>query len=153
MKKNVAVLVAIISVLVFAFSTESFAQRGMKWKGSGGWGMETSYGRMYDPKTTETIVGEVVGVEKITPTKGMSYGVHLIVKTDKETLSVHLGPGWYIENQDIKIEPKDKIEVKGSRITFEGKPAIIAAEVKKGNEALALRNESGVPVWSGWRQR
>ena len=45
-----------------------------------------------------------------------------------------MGPGWFIENQDIKIEPKDKVEVKGSRITFEGKPAIIAAEVKKGDE-------------------
>jgi len=153
MKKNVAVMVAIISVLALAFSTESFAQRGMKWNGSGGWGMGTQYGKVYDPKTAETIAGEVISVGRITPTKGMSYGVHLIVKTDKETVSVHLGPGWYIENQDIKIEAKDKIEVKGSRITFQGKPAIIAAEVKKGDEVLALRNESGVPVWNGWRRR
>jgi hypothetical protein len=153
MKKNVAVLVAIFCVLVLVFATDSFAQRGMKWKGGGGWGMGTQYGRMYDPKTVETIIGEVVGVEKITPAKGMSYGVHLIVKIDKETVSVHLGPGWYIENQDMKIEAKDKIEVKGSRITFQGKPAIIAAEVKKGDEVLTLRNESGFPVWSGWRRR
>jgi len=45
--------------------------------------------------------------------------LQFIVKTEKEEISVHLGPGWFIENQDIKIEPKDKIEVKGSRITFE----------------------------------
>jgi len=55
--------------------------------------------------------------------------------------------------QDIKIETKDKIEVKGSRITFEGKQAIIAAKVKKGKEMLELRNEDGFPVWSGWRRR
>jgi len=97
MKKNVAVLVSIISILVLIFATESFAQRGMNWKGSGGWGMGTQYGRMYNPKTVETIVGEVTNVEKITPAKGMSYGVHLILKTDKETISVHLGPRWYIE--------------------------------------------------------
>ncbi|HEV8725573.1 MAG TPA: hypothetical protein VGW77_33555 [Candidatus Binatia bacterium] len=60
------------------------------------------------------------------------------VKTDKETVSVHLGPSWYLENQDVKIDPKDKVEVKGSRITFGGKPAIIAAEVKKGDEVLKL---------------
>ena len=77
----------------------------------------------------------------------------MILKTDKETISVHLGSSWYIENQDIKIELKDKVEVKGSRITFEGKPAIIAAEVKKGNEILKLRDEKGFPVWSGWRRR
>jgi hypothetical protein len=75
------------------------------------------------------------------------------VKTEKETISVHMGPAWFIENQDIKIAPKDKIEVTGSRVTFSGKPTIIAAEVKKGGEALKLRDESGFPVWSGWRKR
>lgn len=104
-------------------------------------------------KTVETIVGEVVKVEKITPAKGLSTGVHLIVKTPKETISVHLGPSWFIDNQDINIKSNDKIEVKGSRINFEGKPAIIAAQVKKGNDSLELRNENGIPMWSGWRQR
>ncbi|OPY75841.1 MAG: hypothetical protein A4E63_00230 [Syntrophorhabdus sp. PtaU1.Bin050] len=153
MRKHVGILVVMISVFVFIFASESFAQRGMRWKGSGGWGMESQYGRMYDPETVETIAGEVTDVQRIAPIKGMSYGVHVIVKTDKETLPVHLGPAWYIENQDIKIQPKDKIEVKGSRIAFQGKPAIIAAEVKKGDETLQLRNENGFPAWSGWRRR
>lgn len=74
------------------------------------------------------------------------------MKTDAETISVHLGPVWYIENQDVKIEIKDKVEIKGSRITFEGKPAIIGKEVVKGDEVLMLRNENGLPVWSGWRR-
>jgi hypothetical protein len=132
---------------------ESFAQPGMGWKGSEGWGMGSQYNRLYNPKTVETISGEVVSVDKITPMEGMSYGIHLMLKTEKETISVHLGPGWYIERQDIKIEPKDKVEVTGSRITYEGKPGIIAAEVKKGDEVLILRDESGVPVWAGWRKR
>jgi hypothetical protein len=151
--KKIGILIAAISILSLLLVTDSFAQRGMKWKGSGGWGMGTPYGKMYNPKTVETISGEVVSVDKITPMKGMSYGVHLTVKTDKETISVHLGPGWFIENQDIKIMPKDKVRVKGSRITFWGNPAIIAAEVKKGEQVLKLRDENGVPVWSGWRRR
>jgi len=65
---------------------------------------------------------------------------------------VILGPQWYLENQDVKIEPKDKVEIKGSRVTIQGKPALVAAEVKKGEETLRLRDESGVPVWSGWRK-
>ena len=43
--------------------------------------------------------------------------------------------------------------MKGARTTFAGKPAIIAAEVKKGDEVLKLRDDSGFPVWSGWRRR
>ncbi|MBI4698137.1 MAG: DNA-binding protein [Nitrospirae bacterium] len=149
------ILINFMVFLIFGLllSTNSFAQRGMKWKGSGGWGTDTQYGRMYNLKTLETISGEIVSVEKMAPIKGMYYGIHIIVKTDKETIPVHLGPGWYIENQDIKIEPKDKIQVRGSKIIFEGKPAIIAAEVKKGDETLMLRDENGFPVWSGWRRR
>ncbi len=149
--------IGVLIVAIFMFSLlhipQSLAQQGMQWRGGGGWGIGAPYNRMYDPKTVETISGEVVSVDIIPPVKCMCHGVHLMVKTVKETISVHLGPGWYIENQDTKIEPKDKVEVTGSRITFEGKPAIIAAEVKKDDEILKLRDEKGFPLWSGWKRR
>jgi hypothetical protein len=149
--KVVAILISLLSLL---WAVNSFAQGGMKWRGSGGWGPGSQYNRMYDPKTVETLSGEVVSVEETTSMRGMSSsGVHLVLKTDKETISVHLGPGWFIENQDTRIASGDKVEVKGSRITFEGKPAIIAAEVRKESEVLRLRDESGFPAWSGWRRR
>jgi hypothetical protein len=142
-----------MTLLCLFAGTEVSAQKGMMWKGGGGWGAGTPYARMYNPQTLENIAGEVISVDQITPGKNMSYGVHLILKTDAETISVHLGPVWYIENQDVKIEVKDKVEITGSRITFEGKPAIIAKEVKKGDEVLVLRDEDGLAVWSGWRRR
>jgi hypothetical protein len=108
---------------------------------------------LYNPKTVEPISGEVASVDTITPLKGMSSGVHLMIKTDQESISVHLGPAWYVQRQDIKIVPRDKVEITGSRITYQGKPAIIAAEVKKGDEILKLRDENGLPFWSGWRRR
>ena len=150
---NKTAFIALIGVFSLLFVTESFGQGMMKWRGSGGWGPGSQYGRMYDQKTVETVSGEVVKVEQITPMKGMSYGVHLSLKTDKETISVHLGPAWYVENQDIKIQTGDKIEIKGSRVSIQGKPAIIAAEVKKGDEVLKLRDEKGFPVWAGWRKK
>ncbi len=125
---------------------------GMKWMGSGGWGMGSNYSRMYDPKTVTTVSGEVASIEYFTPGKGMHHGVHINLKTGEETVSVHLGPSWFVENQDLKIMEKDKIEVKGSKITFDGKPAIIASSVKKGDETLTLRNENGIPVWAGVRR-
>jgi hypothetical protein len=152
--KRIGMLSAAVFIFVLLISVHvSSAARGMKWHGSGGWGPGTPYGKMYDPKTVETFSGEVVGIDRVAPMKGMSYGVHLTLKTDKETVSVHLGPAWFVENQDIKIEPKDKIEVKGSKITFNGKPAVIAEEVKKGDETLTLRDENGYPVWSGMGRR
>jgi hypothetical protein len=109
--------------------------------------------RNYDPKTVETIEGKVVSIEKTSPPKNQGYGVHLMLKTDKETVSVHLGPVRYIDKQTPKIETDDTITVTGSRVTVDGKPAIIAAQVKKGNETLKLRDDNGVPVWSRGRHR
>jgi hypothetical protein len=40
--------------------------------------------------------------------------------------------------------------VKGSRITYEGRPAIIAAVVHKCEEMLVLRDADGTPMWAGW---
>jgi hypothetical protein len=84
--------------------------------------------------------------------RGMTAGVHVLLKTDAGEIPVHLGPAWYVERQDVKLEPGDTIQVKGARVTFQGKPAIIAAEVKKGDETLRLRSDAGVPVWSRWRR-
>jgi len=123
----------------------SFAQGG---KGGGGWGPGTSYNRMYNPQTVETLSGEVEKVELFTPRRGMSQGVHLVLKTDKGSIPVHLGPSWYMDKQGVKFEKGDKLEVTGSRVTFNKKPAIIASEIKKGDKTLKLRDETGTPAWS-----
>lgn len=107
---------------------------------------------MYDAKAVETISGQVVKVGRITPMGGMSAGIHVVLKTDAGEMPVHLGPAWYIERQDVKLEPGDTIQVTGARATFQGKPSIIAAEVKKGDATLRLRDDAGVPAWSGWRR-
>ncbi len=143
----------VIFIIGFLIGNESFAQKEMEWKGSGGWGPGTQYGRLYNPQSVESVIGEVISVDAIIPGKGMSAGVHLIVKTDQESISVHLGPAWYVQRQDLKIIPGDKVEITGSRITFQGKPTIIAAEVRKDEDKLKLRDENGVPLWSGWRRR
>lgn len=150
MKKN-GIILAIFLIAVFSFTIGSFAQEGMQRKGDGG-GPGKKQGRMYDPKTVEVITGEVARIEKITNEKGKSYGLHLIVKTGQGDIPVHLGPGWFIEKQNLKIEQNDKIEIKGSRITVKGAPAIIAAEVKKGTGILRLRDEQGIPAWKGQKK-
>ena len=94
--RKIGVFVVVIAIFSLIHMSQLFAQQGMQWRGGGGWGMGAPYSRMYDQKTVETISGEVVSVDVITPAKGMCYGVHLMVKTAKETISIHLGPGWYI---------------------------------------------------------
>ena len=141
--KSLLVLATAAAVLALAFPVSSFAQRPMR----GG------YGGMYDVQTVQTVSGEVISVEKVTYGRRGYYGVHLLLKTTEGDLSVHLGPSWFIDRQPMKIEPHDVIEVTGSRVIYAGKPVLIAAQVRKGDESLKLRTADGLPLWRGPRAR
>ena len=147
MKTTVYVPVVLLAALGLLFAPAAFAAE--ETPGAPGAAAGPQYQRMYDPKTVETIRGEVERVNRISYRRGRGEGVHLILKTDKEVIPVHLGPSWYLDAQDVKIGPNDTVEVKGSRVTFNGKLVLIASEVKKGVALLKLRDESGVPAWSG----
>lgn len=130
-------------------ATSSWAQPG---KGPGGRGGGMHYGTMWDASSVTTVSGEVTAVEKYTPGRGgNSYGLQLTLKTDKETLPVILGPAWYIEQEHFAVAPKDRVEIKGSRMLIQGQPTIIAAEVKRGDKILNLRDDKGMPLWTGPR--
>jgi hypothetical protein len=133
---------ALVLILALTMACGSENQGG---RGPGG---GAGYDRMYDPKTVETVSGEVVSVDKISD-RSMDSGVSLTLKTAKETILVYLGPGWFLAQKDLTFAPRDQVEITGSQITFQGKPAIIAAQVKKGDKSLQLRDPAGIPAWAG----
>ena len=149
---SVVFVLSVFSVGLF-LAQGTASTRVKKWTGSRGWGPDTPYARLYNPKSVEAVSGIVATVQRFIPGRGMAAGIHLLVRTGVEVIDVHLGPEWYMENQDRNIQPNDPIDVKGSRVMFRGQPAIIAAEVHKGDEVLRLRDENGFPVWTAWRPR
>lgn len=150
MKKK-GILIIIISLLTLFLSAKLFIPREINLRGSGGWGVENKYSRMYNPKTVEIIKGKAASIHVITPIRGMYQGVCVMVKNGKEIIPIHLGPEWYVENQDLAVEPSDTIEITGSRINLDGESAIIASEIKKGDKRMVLRDDKGFPRWSAWR--
>jgi hypothetical protein len=151
--RTVGIILAAILVASLTLISNSSAQRQGMGRQQRGWGPDSPYMRLYNLQTVETMSGVVESIEKFAPGKGMSHGVHAVLKTDREPIVVHLGPAWFIDNQDPKIGPGDRVEIVGSRIMFEGKPALIAARITKDGEILTLRDVNGIPVWSGWRRR
>ena len=122
--------------------------RMMGWRGHG-MGPGT---RMYDPSTLTTVQGRIADIQRV-PGR-WAQGVRLLITVGAETISVHLGPDFYVDDQPVQLARGDTVEVKGSRITFAGQPAVIAQEVTRGDEVLSLRNASGFPLWAaagrGW---
>ena len=60
----------------------------------------------------KTVSGEVIDVYEATSRQGYRAGLHLLVKTNEETLDVHLGPISYIEGQNFYFEPGDALEIR-----------------------------------------
>ncbi|OLP17517.1 DNA-binding protein [Leptolyngbya sp. 'hensonii'] len=146
-------LAATLSIISLLFSPLALAQLGKGGRGSGGWGRNSQYQRLYNLNTVTTITGKVIAVDNQVSMRGMSTGVHVKVSTANGNILVHLGPAWYLGNQDVQIELGDQIEVTGSQVTLAGVPVIIAAKIRKGDQILTLRDQNGFPVWSGWRKQ
>ncbi|MFP3868918.1 MAG: DNA-binding protein [Desulfobacteraceae bacterium] len=146
MKAKLGLLIMGCLILLAA---DAWAQPG---RGPSSQGGGIHYGMMWNARSVTSLAGEVTAVEKYTPGRGGSlYGLRVILKTENETLPIILGPAWYIEQQDFTIAPQDRVEVKGSRLSIQGQPTILAAELKKGNKILKLRDGQGRPLWTNPR--
>jgi hypothetical protein len=153
MKRREAIGVAATSIGLLAVAGRLQAQPWGQWKGSGGWGPGGPYQRQYNPESAFSTAGEIESIQTFVPAPGIAPGVRFLLKTPGEPVDVHLGPLWFIERLDLKLEPGEHVELRGSRVTIDGKPVVIAAEIRKGDIVLVLRDERGVPVWAGWRRR
>jgi hypothetical protein len=119
-----------------------FAQRG------GGYARRMP---IYDPKTEITIQGTIEEVKQYAG-RGSSSGTHLMLKTSEETIEVHVGPSWFLSQQQIEFAKGNEIEVTGSKVKLYGKDALLAREIKKDGKVITLRNAQGVPAWAGRRR-
>ncbi|HEY3278088.1 MAG TPA: hypothetical protein VGJ94_15835 [Syntrophorhabdaceae bacterium] len=152
MKRLIIILGLLLPAVFLSVSQGVAAPRLKNWTGSRGWGAEAPYVRLYNVKTVETVRGMVTAVQRFIPGRGMSAGVRILVRVGIDVMDVHLGPEWFIENQDLMIHPKDQVEVKGSKVFFRAQPALIASELIKGDNIMRLRDENGFPAWIAWRR-
>lgn len=108
--------------------------------------------RMYNPANETTVKGTIEEVKTVTGRNGWN-GTHLTLKTETKTLDVHLGPATFLKEKGFSVAEGDQIEVTGATARFGGSEALIAREVRKGDETLVLRTTEGFPKWSqGWRR-
>lgn len=100
----------------------------------------------FDPKTIETVQGIVVDAPEVKP-GGIPEMVRLTLKTKQQQLTVVLGPNWFMARQGWNIAVLDRLEVTGFPLQIDGKPALLAQEVKKGAQVMKFRDQQGMPRW------
>jgi hypothetical protein len=102
----------------------------------------------YDPTTEVTLKGTVDEVrDRECPVSG-GMGSHIILRlADDKTIEVHLASTKFVKAYELVFAKGDKLEVTGSKVTFEGVETIFAREVKRGNDTFVFRDKEGKPVW------
>ncbi len=100
----------------------------------------------YDTKAEVTLQGTVEDFHE-SQMRGDHPGLHLIVKTESESVEVHACPVRFMKELDFTIAKGDAVKVTGSRPGGTG--VVVAREVTKGQTSLILRDKTGAPVWTG----
>ncbi len=91
------------------------------------------------------VIDEVT--ERQCPISG-GMGLHFTLKlADGKTIEVHLATTKFVKNYEVVFNKGDEVEVTGSKVQFEGADAILAREVKRGNDDFLFRDPQGKPIW------
>jgi hypothetical protein len=98
--------------------------------------------------TSQTTVDGIVAETRdySCPVSG-AVGAHITIKTVTSEIEAHLAPVTFLKQYDINIRKGDKVTVVGSRITYEGKPALIAKTVTVDHDTYSFRDDKGRPLW------
>lgn len=110
-------------------------------------------GSLYNPQSVVTVAGTAVSMTPPNVRAGLPYLVYLTLQTGEGKITIFLGPSHVIDKLPVQIRVLDRIQVTGSKITWEGSPVILATEIKRGDAVLRLRDANGVPVWSSQGQK
>lgn len=150
---------ALIALLVFATGAMAAGNNGYDNSGKdktkkngamkkGNGSMDgSSYDRMYDASTVEMVKGSIVKIDSMAPETGMMNIVCVMVKTNGDTMMVHLAPASYLKDKGIMLRTNKQIEATGSRTMHKGETVLIASKIKTNGKEIELRGEDGHPHW------
>jgi hypothetical protein len=105
-------------------------------------------GPKYDAANEVKVKGIVEDVREV---PGDFEGVHLVVKTDKGDVLVHVAPAAFLKDIDTSFKKGDEISVVGAKAPNTTEEEVLAREITVGTNSCTLRDDKGVPVWAGWK--
>jgi hypothetical protein len=103
----------------------------------------------YDPAAEVTVQGKILSIhDRQCPISG-TIGAHFMLEAvDGKVYEVHLAPAKFTKMFEMVFTPGEKVEVTGNTLVFQDKDALLARQVKHGNETVTFRDKKGNPSWN-----
>ena len=116
-----------------------------------GWGIDDPYNKHYDIREFEKIRAWVVRLKVVVPMPGMSPATAVEVRDGAELIEVHLCPTWYRKPYEIRLNPNERIKIKGVWAQINGKNVFMAAKIKMDPDTDIIKvrlTRDGTPFWT-----
>ena len=115
-----------------------------------GWEIASEYNAYYNYKERDSLKGNLVKFEKVTPLPGMDAGTAFFLDEGGDQILVHLCPWDYADPKETGIRKGVLTKVKGSWAEINGQDVFIAAKVKQGEdfEFKVRLTKDGKPFWT-----
>jgi hypothetical protein len=97
-------------------------------------------------RASETVAQGTVEEIKAYAGPGGLMGTHLLLRSGNNTVDVYLGLPSLLGKDKVAFAPGDQIEVLGSRVPYRGREALLARQIKRGEQVLTYRNAQGIPL-------
>lgn len=101
----------------------------------------------FDPANQTTIKGVIEQVNNYECPISGTMGSHLTVRSGPDTVEVHLAASKFLNEYGIAFTKGDSVEVTGTKVVFDGKPALLARQITVGDRTYSFRNDKGIPLW------
>lgn len=102
----------------------------------------------FDAEKIENFSGEVVKLMRVQFPDQDCYLIAVVkTKANNGKLSINLGPIWFIEENGIRLDEEDEIQVSGSKLRANGRFVVLATDLSFDGKTLNIRDKEGAALW------
>lgn len=113
------------------------------------WGESGTYSQAFDPANTQSYSGTIQSTGTFRLGQGAMDGLRLRIRTDEgQTQTVYAGPRAYVNQQGIRLQNGDQVEITAAEGNLNNRQVLIASEIKKDDQTLTLFDDQGKPSWN-----
>ncbi len=112
------------------------------------WAQVPASAPKYDHGNEVTIRGVVQEVKDFQCPASGGMGAHLVVKTDKGLVTVHLALSKFLSEYGFGFAKGDEVQIVGAKAKVgDDENAILARKIERGNQTFTFRDKNGKPLW------
>jgi len=112
------------------------------------WAQAPANAPKYDVANEVTIRGVIDEVKDFQCPVSGGMGAHLVVKTDKGLVTVHLALSKFMSEYGLSFAKGDEVVITGVKAKVgDDENAILARKIERGNQTFVFRDKEGKPLW------